>query len=197
STPYALHIIDRKGNTLKPFPLEFKEEITQPVAVFDYDNNGTYRFVITQSDNVLMYDAKGKLVRGFNFDKLSSQIIQPPKHIRLNNKDYILVPESSGKLNILSRQGKSRIDVKEDIDFSASEWFPHKNNFISISSKGELITVNEKGNISTEAVGESGNLRLVANDNLLVTMADNTLKINDKVINLDYGLYTSLVIFTS
>src|SRR5690606_36185503 len=183
STPYALHIIDRKGNTLKPFPLEFKEEITQPVAVFDYDNNGTYRFVITQSDNVLMYDAKGKLVRGFDFDKLSSQIIQPPKHIRLNKKDYILVPEASGKLNILSRQGKSRIEVKEDIEFSAAQWFPHKNNFVSNSSKGNLITVNENENISSQPAGENGNVKIAANDKFLVTMADNTLKINDKVIN--------------
>src|SRR5690606_1992925 len=137
------------------------------------------------------------LVRGFDFDELSSQIIQPPKHIRLNNKDYILVPEASGKLNILSRQGKSRIEVKEDIEFSAAQWFPHKNNFVSISSKGNLITVNENGNISSQPAGENGNVKIAANDKFLVTMADNTLKINDKVINLDYGLYTSPTIFIS
>ncbi|HSP39922.1 MAG TPA: hypothetical protein VLN46_00715, partial [Gillisia sp.] len=30
STPYALHVIDRKGNPVKPFPIELKDEITQP-----------------------------------------------------------------------------------------------------------------------------------------------------------------------
>ena len=197
TTPYALHVIDRKGNPVKPFPLEFKDEITQPLAVFDYDNNRTYRFVLTQGNNVLMYDGKGKLVRGFDFDKLSSNIIQPPKHIRLNNKDYIIVPESSGKLNILSRQGKSRIEVKDNIEFSATPWFPHKNNFVSISSKGNLITVNENGNVASAPAGENGNIKLSSNSNLIVTIADNTLTIGDKVINLDYGLYTSPSIFNS
>src|SRR5690606_10606676 len=159
STPYALHVIDRKGNPVKPFPLEFKDEITQPLAVFDYDNNRTYRFVLTQGNNILMYDGKGKPVRGFDFDKLTSHIIQPPKHIRLNNKDYIIVPESSGKLNILSRQGKSRIEVKDNIEFSATPWFHNKNNFVSISSKGNLITVNENGNVASAPAGENGNIK--------------------------------------
>lgn len=195
STPYALHVIDRKGNPVKPFPIEFREEITQPVSIFDYDNNRNYRFVVTQNNNVLMYDVKGKVVKGFDFDKLSSQIIQPPKHIRINNKDYILVPESSGKLNILSRQGKARIEVKKDIDFSASPWYQNNDNFISVSAEGKLLKVFENGNISTEPLGENGNIKISAKDNVLAVMADNTLKINNRVVNLDYGLYTTPVIF--
>ena len=197
STPYALHIIDRKGNSLKPFPLEFKDEITQPLSIFDYDNNRTYRFVVTQGNNILMYDAQGRGINGFDFEKVSSDIIQPPKHIRLNNKDYILVPESSGKLNILSRQGGARIDVKDDVDFSASPWFPYKGNFVSVTSEGKLVKVFENGSVSTETIGENGNIKIAANDKLLVIMADNTLKINDRTVNLDYGLYTAPVIFTS
>ncbi len=197
STPYALHVLDRKGNPVKPFPLDFKEEITQPVSIFDYDNNRTYRFVLTQGNNILMYDARGRAVRGFDFDKVSSDIIQPPNHIRLNNKDYILVPESSGKLNILSRQGKSRIEVKKEIAFSASPWFPHKGNFVSISSDGKLVKVSENGNVTVEPLGENGNIRMAANVKVLAIMADNTLRINDRAVNLDYGLYTAPVIFTS
>jgi len=197
STPYALHVIDRKGNQVKPFPIEFRDEITQPLSIFDYDNNRTYRFVLTQGNNILMYDARGRTVKGFDFEKVSSTIIQPPKHIRLNNKAYILVPESSGKLNILSRHGKSRIEVREDVDFSASTWFPHNGNFVSVSSAGNLVRVFENGNVSTEPLGENGNIKIAANDKVLVTMTDNTLKINDRAVNLDYGLYTAPVIFTS
>ncbi len=197
STPYALHVLDRNGNPVKPFPLEFRDEITQPLSVFDYDNNRTYRFVITQGNDALMYDARGRLVKGFDFTKVSSEIIQPPNHIRLNNKDYILVPESSGKLNILSRQGQSRIQVKKEIDFSATPWFPHKGNFISISSEGQLIIVRENGSVASEPIGENGNIKMAASGDIIVSLADNTLKINDRAVNLDYGLYTSPVIFNS
>src|SRR5690606_13390611 len=35
------------------------------------------------------------------------------------------------------------------------------------------------------------NLSVVANDNVIVSLSENILKINDEEITLDYGLYTS------
>src|SRR5690606_22533242 len=86
STPNALHIIDRNGDPVKPFPIEFRDEVSQPLSVFDYDNNRNYRFLITQINDLLMYDAKGRIVKGFDFKKAGSTIIQAPQHFRLNNK---------------------------------------------------------------------------------------------------------------
>ena len=37
ATPNRLYVIDRNGKNVERFPLEFKDEITQPLAVFDYD----------------------------------------------------------------------------------------------------------------------------------------------------------------
>ena len=51
ATPYSIEILDRNGNTVKPFPLKFKDEITQPLSLFDYDNNRKYRFLVTQKDD--------------------------------------------------------------------------------------------------------------------------------------------------
>lgn len=123
STQNSLYILDRNGNNVAPFPLEFKDPITQPLAIFDYDNNRNYRFLITQNQDILMYDSKGKIVKGFDFEGTASAITSIPKHIRTGSKDYILVAESNGKLNILSRQGKSRISVKEKIDFQKTNGF--------------------------------------------------------------------------
>jgi len=173
STLNSLQILDRKGNTFKPFPLEFKDDITQPLSVFDYDNNSNYRFVITQKNNLLMYDSKGKPVTGFDFDKASSEILQSPRHIRFNNKDYIVFPESNGKLNILSRQGKSRIGLKSEVDFSENPWYAHKNRFVSATSEGERIYVNERGNISKEP--SLPNLLITANGETMASLSKNIL----------------------
>ena len=51
------------GKNVDQFPLMFKDEITQPLAVFDYDKQRNYRFLITQNKNLLMYDSKGKAVK--------------------------------------------------------------------------------------------------------------------------------------
>ncbi|MGM1057388.1 MAG: DUF3352 domain-containing protein [Bacteroidota bacterium] len=195
NTPNAFHVLDRNGKPVKPFPLEFKDEISVPVSIFDYDNNRNYRFVITQENDILMYDSKGKSVKGFDFEKTTSEITQPPKHIRLKNKDYIVFPESNGKLNINSRQGKSRIKVKEKIDFSENEWYQNKGEFVSVNSANDLVFVDVNGNVEEKQVAFNVNLQLVATENTLVTLSENVLVINDTEINLDYGLYTQPKIF--
>jgi len=195
STQNSLQIIDRTGKTVKPFPLEFKDEITKPLAVLDYDNNRNYRFVITQGAEIIMFDRKGKTVSGFNFKKAASEILQSPKHIRIRNKDYIVIPETGGKLHILSRQGNSRISVKEKIEFSKNEWFLNENQFVSTSADGKLIRIDEQGKIKKEDLTAGNNLFLVASENTLVTLSENILTIDKKVITLDFGLYTAPKIF--
>ena len=195
STQNSLQIIDRTGKTVKPFPLEFKDEITKPLAVLDYDNNRNYRFVITQGAEIIMFDSKGKTVRGFNFKKADSEILQSPKHIRIKNKDYIVIPESGGKLHILSRQGNSRISVKEKIDFSENEWFLNKNRFVSTTADGKLIRIDEQGKITKEALTAGNKPHLVTSENILTTLSENILNIDKKEITLDFGLYTVPKIF--
>jgi len=195
STQNSLQIIDRTGKTVKPFPLEFRDEITKPLAVLDYDNSRNYRFVITQGAEIFMFDRKGKTVTGFNFKKAASEILQSPKHIRIKNKDYIVIPETDGKFHILSRQGNSRISVKDKIDFSENEWFLNKNQFVSTTSDGKLIQIDEQGKIKKEALTAGNNLHLVASENMLVTISENILNIDKKEITLDFGLYSAPIIF--
>ena len=196
STQNVLYILDRTGKPVKPFPLTFKDDITQPLAVFDYDNNGNYRYVITQDKEVLMYDAKGAIVKGFDFGKASSTIVQAPKHIRMKNKDYIVVPESSGKLNILSRQGTLRVKVQDELDFSENQWYSNNGNFTSITSKGEIIRIDETGGMQKQKMEGIPDPYLTATEEVMVFHSENMLKINNNTVNLDFGLYTKPEIFT-
>ncbi len=196
TTLNRFHVLDRNGKEVKPFPIEFKDDITQPLAVFDYDSTKNYRFVIVQNRELLMYDSKGKNVKGFDLKKASSEITQSPKHIRLKNKDYIVFPEKSGKLNILSRQGKERVSVKEKFQFSENEWYENKNEFISVSEDGELVRINQNGKISKDQLTSEGNVQIVANESSLVLVSENILTINDKELTLDFGLYSSPKIFS-
>ncbi|AVR44276.1 hypothetical protein C7S20_02830 [Christiangramia fulva] len=196
STTFQLDILDRNGNTVKPFPIKFKNELTQPLAVFDYDSNRNYRFALVQGENLYLIGPKGKAIRGFDFEKAESEIILPPKHIRLGTKDYILILESFGILKILSRQGNVRIPIKEKFDFSENEWYGHNQQFISSVTSGDLVKIDEKGNVNHQAAEQSENLQMVANDNNLVYLTDNLLHINEKSLELDYGLYTRPQLFS-
>ncbi len=190
ATLNRLHVLDRNGNAVKPFPLEFNDAITQALAIFDYDNRKNYRFVIVQKNDLLMFDSKGKGVKGFDLKRTASEIIQSPKHIRIKNKDYIVVPEKNGKLHALSRQGKERILVKEKIQFSESEWYENKNELVSISEEGKLVRIAQNGKVSKKNLTSGGDTRIAANEKILVLLSENNLKFNNKEITLDYGLYT-------
>lgn len=195
STGYNMEVLDRDGNKVKGFPIEFNSALTQPLAVFDYDKNRNYRFILTQNRNVYMVGPRGKAIKGFDFEKAGSNIIKAPKHIRLGTKDYILVAEESGKLNILSRQGNIRVPVTENIDFSENEWYGHHGKFVSTAPRNELVEISQQGQVSSKNLELAENNRIVANDDHLIYLNENQLSINGKSINLDYGLYTDPQLF--
>ncbi|TBW28099.1 hypothetical protein [Gramella sp. KN1008] len=195
STGYNLEVLDRDGNKVKGFPIKFNNALTQPLAVFDYDKNRTYRFVLTQNNRVYMVGPKGKAIKGFDFNGTESRIIQAPKHIRLGAKDYILVPEESGKLHILSRQGNTRVPVTETFEFSENEWYGYEDKFISTAPQNELIEISQQGQVSKENLQLAENNRVAATGKHLVYLNENKLSINGKILELDYGLYTHPQIF--
>src|SRR5690606_4481304 len=132
ATKNAFHLLDRNGKDAKGFPIKFKDQVTQPLSVFDYDNNGNHRFIIVQGKGMLMYDNSGKTVKGFGFEKAKSNIAQAPVHIRMDNKDYIVIAEENGKLNILSRVGKPRVSVSKNFNFSEIPIAEEDNTFVVI-----------------------------------------------------------------
>lgn len=192
ATKNTFYILDRNGKEVNPFPLKFKDEITQPLAVFDYDNNRNYRFVITQGAEILMYDSKGKSVSGFTFKKAGSKVVLPPKHIRISNKDYIVIAEENGKLNILHRTGKTRIGVDSKFDFGESEIYTEDANFVFLTSKDEKVSINQSGKVSNQKLASSSkNVVWELSGKTKVTLDDNILRINNQKVELPFGLYTA------
>jgi hypothetical protein len=118
ATANKLYMIDRNGKNVSPFPIKFKDLITQPLSVFDYDNNRKYRFVITQGREIYIYDSRGKIVKGFTFKKAASNIVLSPQHGQVDNKGYIAIAEENGKLNLLSRfavKGNNKVTLDDNL----------------------------------------------------------------------------------
>lgn len=189
-TKNTFYILDRNGNQVKPFPIKYKDDITQPLSVFDYDNNRKYRFVVTQDNRVYMYDNKAKIVQGFGFKGTDSRILFPPKHIRMNNKDYILIAEDNGKLQILSRVGKIRVPLDETFKFSEVAPTKENNKFVVISSDPAKFSISQIGNVESQNLEVSDAYGFQTLGAVKVTLDDNLLRINGKLIELPFGLYS-------
>lgn len=197
TTPKALHVLDRNGKTVSPFPLQLNTTITQPVAVFDYDNNRKYRIALVQGSNMSLYDNRGKKVTGFEFkNETNGNITHTPKHARVGSKDYILVNESNGGLHILNRTGKERINVKGKTVKTNNEWYWYKNAFTTLSADNLITQVNTKGAINkVKPVKDGENIRMDATQKTMATITENNLTIKGKKITLDYGVYSAPKIF--
>jgi len=194
ATSKRVYIIDRNGQNVAPFPLAFNDDITQPLSIFDYDNRKNYRFLVTQGKTLIMYDKAGKNVSGFRYKSTSNAIITQPKHFRINSKDYIVFA-AANKMMILNRQGRARINVNESINFSKNSIFKYNNKFTATTTKGELVQVNLKGNVSKLSLALPVNHNLETTDKTLVTLSENKLTIKLKTIELDFGNYTTPKIF--
>lgn len=186
----TFYILDRNGKEVAPFPLKFKDDITQPLAIFDYEKNRNYRFIITQTDHVTMYDKTAKKVSGFTFTQAPGEIIFPPQHLRIGSKDYITIAENSGKLNILSRTGKSRIEVADRINFGDSQMVKEGSSFATYDVNGERVLISSAGKVSTTATTFGSGSKIVATDKTTACVRDNILYIDAKKITLPFGSYT-------
>ncbi|HLV14148.1 MAG TPA: hypothetical protein VKY41_03130 [Xanthomarina sp.] len=194
ATPNRVYVIDRTGKEVSPFPLKFKDKITQPLSVFDYDNNRNYRLLITQGKNILMYDQLGRTVKGFNFNKAESELVHQPQHFRIGKKDYLLF-KTANSLYILDRVGKTRVKPKNTYTYSNQAVYLYNNKFSTTSKDGKLITIDTQGNTAAQNLQLTDLHNITSTSRTLVTHSENKLTIKDKTIELDYGNYTKPDIF--
>lgn len=195
TTPQSFYILDRNGNEVKPYPTKADVAYTQPVSIFDYDSSKNYRFVFTEGNKVIMRDKAGKQVTGFKFAGADTNFINPPQHFRVQTKDYIVLQESNGTLHILSRTGKPRITPKENIQFSNNTVYIHNNLFTTSNKDGHLIQIDSKGQIQKTKLPVQTNHDITMTAKTLVSFSENKLRIKDKTVELDYGLYSKPQIF--
>lgn len=194
ATSKRVYVLDRNGKDVAPFPLKFNDPITQPLSVFDYDNNRKYRLLITQNNQVLMLDDRGKTVKGFTFKQTDETIIHQPQHIRIGRKDYLIF-KTANKLYILNRTGKTRVSPKANYQYSKEAVYLYKDNFATTSKNGKFITIDQNGNTAAQDLNLTDLHDLVTTTKTRVALSENRLTIKQNTYELDYGNYSKPNIF--
>lgn len=188
-------VLDRNGEEVAPFNKKYEGGNLNGLAVFDYEKNRNYRFVVTQGSNVFMYNSKGDIVDGFTYTKTESPIIAPPKHFQVGKKDYLVFQLENGKLKIRHRAGGERVKVDRTVSFSNNEVFFYKNKFSVSDKKGVLHQVDTKGKLSATNFNLGENHGMFATSKTLALMDDNILNIKGKKVELEFGVYSQPKIF--
>ncbi len=191
-TPKKWYIIDRYGRNVEYFPKKIKS--TKGLSVFDYDKNRKYRFGLTKNNKFLLYDSKGKKVKGFKV-KTDDDIAFSPQHFRIGNKDFIEIMETSGKLNLLDRRGNTRIKVSEKFDGIKQDWDVYHHKFINFDKDNNLLAIDLKGKLKKAKITIGDTSKFDVAFNHFVVISDSKLLIDNKIHEIDLGNYSKPVIF--
>ncbi|MDO1447786.1 DUF3352 domain-containing protein [Rhodocytophaga aerolata] len=161
ATPSAIYAIDRKGNMVSGFPVRLPDTVRiHTLATLDYDNSHDYRFLASdRKGDLYLYSKEGKLLDGWNPLRLpyGYGLSSAASHIRIQGKDYILVPQANGIIHVLNRKGKSyegfpflindRIHNPVFIEAGVNT---QKTSISVLTDNGEITTFNLMGEILSQ-----------------------------------------------
>jgi hypothetical protein len=107
ATKYSLHIIDRLGNYVNPYPQNLNSVDIDYASVVDYDNSKKYRFLVAdKTGKIFMFDKEGNTLDGWNPNNAGGALSAAPKHYRIKGKDYIVAARRDGVINLWTRRGE-------------------------------------------------------------------------------------------
>lgn len=120
NTAGRIYLIDRNGKDVGGFPVSLPEKATAPLAVFDYDGQRDYRVLLPVADGkVLNYGLDGTLVKGWETPRLAAPSINAVEHVRIKNKDHVIIVDGNGSLLVLDRRGVRREGIRAQLEPTA------------------------------------------------------------------------------
>lgn len=155
STQDAIHIIDRLGNYVPPYPLYLKGKDIKHLSVVDYDGSKRYRFLVTeQNGNLWMYDKSGKNLEGWTPRETGQSLMAPARHHRIRGKDFIIAIRKDGLVNLYNRRGEMMENFPLDLQGTPMgdyflEMGPDIDNswFVVVTRDGFRVKFNVRGKI--------------------------------------------------
>ncbi len=125
ATKSGIHILDRLGKYVTPFPVVVPASDIEHASIVDYDHSRKYRFIVASKTGKLwMYDKEGNNLEGWRSNDLESALLIPPRHHRIRGKDYIVCIRRDGKVFLLNRRGETLKHFPVNLDAKPSgEYF--------------------------------------------------------------------------
>lgn len=153
STDRDIHVIDRLGNYVSPFPIT-----TLTGNIFsrsiDYDHSKNYRFITADKVGTInMVSKEGKLLEGWKGMTTNGELLVAPKHYRIAARDYIAIVHSAGRFSLYNRRGELLKGFPVDLNGRVRDDFyldvgngKEKSAFVFMTMDGQKVRIDLAGN---------------------------------------------------
>jgi hypothetical protein len=161
ATAGHLHVVDRLGNYVKPYPLAITEKDIEFTSIVDYDHSKKYRFLVAgRSGKLWMYDKEGNNLDGWKPKNAEGSFSAAPQHYRIRGKDYVVAVRKDGIAYLMTRRGETlagfplNLDARPVGDVALETGSSTGNTyFVIVSRDGFRIKFNLEGKVvSREAL---------------------------------------------
>ncbi|TXI76643.1 MAG: hypothetical protein E6Q44_15205 [Flavobacteriales bacterium] len=187
NTAGHIHLIDRNGKDVGGFPIKLPQQATAPLAVFDYEKNKEYRIVIGLADGrVVNYGMDGASTTGWEAPQLGDPTTNAVRHLRIKNKDHLLLVDGRGRVKLLDRRGNERehtqlelgsgarvLQVLPGLELNTSRilWADTTGTLYDATLNGAPKALCSAGNNTLGDLGDDGNFDImrIRADSLIVT----------------------------
>jgi len=116
-------IVDVLGREVPGYPKRWSNGFSA-FAVFDYDRNRQYRFVLaTPSGELFNFRKEGERTPGWKFKVQADRYIVNLSHLRVGPKDYIFAGQDDGSMRFLKRTGEDRFNSDVLLPFAQKPAF--------------------------------------------------------------------------
>ncbi len=145
----SMYMYDLNGNSVENFPVKLESEATAPLSLIDYDNKRNYRILIPLNDGAIHnYQIDGSITNGWLLPTLPSHITTTIQHFSINNKDFILLCDTSGNVVFSNRKGVARIETKLAFTNNIrTKFYKYNNQLITTDIAGRVISIGKDGSI--------------------------------------------------
>jgi hypothetical protein len=155
ATPRKVQIVNAKGQSESGFALRLPDSSAtiEHIRVVDYDQSLNYRFYMaSRYGPVFAADRSGAFLDGWNPWNWNVPLQTAPRHIRIGEKDLILMLDRNGQLLLTNRKGEMQpgfpytLKGRSDQPLFVEAGLELKNSYIySLSELGQMEKLNLEG----------------------------------------------------
>lgn len=154
NTDNKIFLVNGSGQPARDYPVMLPQKATAGLNIMSVTKNSPIQILIPLADKKLHnFDLRGKPLRNWLFPSPGEEIIKPVQHLKIKNRDYLIITGKSGHLMITDNKGKRLIKTAGNLRFSAnSECYINKTNrkgvLLTTATSGKVIYIRENGQTS-------------------------------------------------
>lgn len=90
-----LHLIDRLGRFVSPFPVKLRKEVLLGPSIYDFNGKRKYNVMVLNKDNTVdMYNLQGRIPEGWKGITSKETIMELPEAVKVSGKTWWVVRTS-------------------------------------------------------------------------------------------------------